>query len=327
VFFAIWWAWMNFTWFASAYDNDDVVYRLTVFVLMTGALILAAGVPRAFDDQDFGVITLGYVVMRLAMVGLWLRAAAEHPEGRRCALRYALGIAVLQVGWVLRLALPEREGLIAFFVLVALELSVPAWAEAKGRTTWHPRHIAERYGLFTIIVLGESILAGTVAIQTVLDEGGLDIELGGIIAGGLLLVFSMWWVYFDYQVPALLTSNRVAFRWGYGHLVIFAAIAAVGAGLAVAVDHAAGHGHVSDVRAGMIVAVPVAVYLHALWSLHFLVGEPGAVGSKYVAPVAAVLVLLAALTPQPVLLIGLIVAGMVAFKVARRVRLSERPAR
>ena len=89
VFFAIWWAWMNFTWFASAYDNDDVAYRLTVFVLMTGVLILAAGVPRAFDDQDFGVITLGYVVMRLAMVGLWLRAAAQHPEGRsvRAALR------------------------------------------------------------------------------------------------------------------------------------------------------------------------------------------------------------------------------------------------
>ena len=138
VFFAIWWAWMNFTWFASAYDNDDVAYRLTVFVLMTGVLILAAGVPRAFDDQDFGVITLGYVVMRLAMVGLWLRAAAEHPEGRRCALRYAFGIAVLQIGWVLRLALPEGAGLVAFFVLVALELSVPAWAEAVGRTTVAP---------------------------------------------------------------------------------------------------------------------------------------------------------------------------------------------
>ena len=139
VFFAIWWAWMNFTWFASAYDNDDVAYRLTVFVLMTGVLILAAGVPRAFDDQDFGVITLGYVVMRLAMVGLWLRAAAEHPEGRRCALRYAFGIAVLQIGWVLRLALPEGAGLVAFFVLVALELSVPAWAEAVGRTACAPR--------------------------------------------------------------------------------------------------------------------------------------------------------------------------------------------
>ena len=45
---------MNFTWFASAYDTDDVPYRIAVFVQMTGVLILAAGVPRAFDDTSFG---------------------------------------------------------------------------------------------------------------------------------------------------------------------------------------------------------------------------------------------------------------------------------
>ena len=328
VFFGIWWAWMNFSWFASAYDTEDIAYRLIVFVQMTGALIYAAGIPRAFEDLDFGVAVLGYVVMRLAQVSHWLRASAGAEPGRRtCARRYAIGITACQIGWIAMLALPSPWEIAGFLLLGLCELLVPLWAERVGATSWHASHITERYGLFTIIVLGESILAGTVAIQTVLDEGGLDVELVGIIAGGLLLVFSMWWVYFDYQVPELLTSSRVAFRWGYGHLVIFASIAAVGAGLVVAVDHAAGHGHVGDVRAGMIVAVPVAVYLLALWSLHFLVGEPGAASSKYVAPVAAVLVLLAALTPQPVLLIGLIVAGMVTFKVARRVRLSERPAR
>ncbi len=205
--------------------------------------------------------------------------------------------------------------------------SFPSGQSGPAATSWHASHICERYGLFTIIVLGESILAGTVAIQTVLDEGGLDAELGGIIAGGLLLVFSLWWVYFDYQVPHLLTSNRVAFRWGYGHLVIFASVAAVGAGLVVAVDHAAGHGRVSDVRAGMIVAVPVAVYLLALWILHLGLGAPGAVGSWYVTPLTAAIVLLAAFTPQPVLLIGVVVAGMMAFKLTRRVRLNARPAR
>ena len=52
VFFAIWWAWMNLTWFASAYDSDDVPYRLEVFVQITGALIFAAGVPRAFESRQ-----------------------------------------------------------------------------------------------------------------------------------------------------------------------------------------------------------------------------------------------------------------------------------
>ena len=57
VFFAIWWAWMNFTWFASAYDSDDVPYRLVVFVQIAGSLVLAAGVSQAVADSDFTVIT------------------------------------------------------------------------------------------------------------------------------------------------------------------------------------------------------------------------------------------------------------------------------
>ena len=67
LFFAIWWAWMNFTWFATAYDTDDGVYRATTLVQITGVLIMAAGVPRAFEN-DFRIVIAGYVVMRLAMV-------------------------------------------------------------------------------------------------------------------------------------------------------------------------------------------------------------------------------------------------------------------
>ena len=101
VFFAIWWAWMNFTWFASAYDCDDVPYRLAVFVQIAGALILAAGVPAMFETRAPNVATLtGYVVMRLAIVAQWLRAAASDPDHRVTARRYAAGITVLQLAWV-----------------------------------------------------------------------------------------------------------------------------------------------------------------------------------------------------------------------------------
>src|SRR2546430_3156975 len=92
VFFAIWWAWVNFTWFASAYDTDDGPYRLTTLVQIAGALILAAGVPRAFDHADFRVATLGYVVMRVALVGQWLRAAHGDRDRRRTALRFPVGV-------------------------------------------------------------------------------------------------------------------------------------------------------------------------------------------------------------------------------------------
>ncbi len=319
VFVTIWWAWMGFSWFASAYDTDDIAYRLTVFVQMTGALIIAAGIPRAFDDLDFDVVVVGYVVMRLAQVVLWLRAAAHAPpDARRCALRFAAGITACQIGWIARLALSGAWGIAGFAVLMAAELIVPVWAERAAPTSWHPGHIAERYGLFTIIVLGESILAGTVAVQTVVDDVGLDAELVGIIAGGLLIVFSMWWIYFDYQTPQVLTSNRPGFIWGYGHLVVFAAVAAVGAGLVVAVDHAAGHGHVSDARAGAVVAVPVAVYLLSLWVLH-LVLDVAPASPRFTAPLTAGLVLAAPATSQPVLVVGALLAAMMAFKLVVRV--------
>src|SRR3954464_8083786 len=77
VFFAIWWAWMNFTWFASAYDTDDVPYRLATLLQIAGVLVLAAGVPQAFEGH-VGVVTLGYAIMRTGLVAQWLRSARAN---------------------------------------------------------------------------------------------------------------------------------------------------------------------------------------------------------------------------------------------------------
>src|SRR5262245_33366659 len=68
VFFGIWWAWMNFTWFATSFATDDWLYRLLTILQMSGVLLLAAGIEPVFADQDFTMVTLGYVVMRIAMV-------------------------------------------------------------------------------------------------------------------------------------------------------------------------------------------------------------------------------------------------------------------
>jgi low temperature requirement protein LtrA len=310
VFFAIWWAWMNFTWFASAYDTDDVAYRLTTLVQIAGALILAAGVPEAMDGGDFAVITVGYVVMRLAMVTQWLRAAAADPPHRRSALRYAVGIAVLQVGWVLRLFLPEGPGYASFLGLAAAELAIPIWAERAAHTTWHPRHIAERYGLFTLIVLGECVLASTLAIQTALEEDAALADLATTAAGGLLTVFGMWWLYFAKEAHEFLTSLRVGIVWGYGHYLVFASAAAVGAGLAVNVDYLTDHAAIGARGAAAAFTIPVALFLLAVWALQV---RPHHLGHWHttLVPTAAVLVLASTLAPEPILVTGLLVAAMI----------------
>jgi low temperature requirement protein LtrA len=308
VFFAIWWAWMNFTWFASAYDTDDVPYRLTTLVQIAGALILAAGVPEAVDG-DFAAITVGYVVMRLAMVTQWLRAAGADPPHRRPALRYAVGIAILQVFWVLLLFLPEDLRYAGFLVLAAAELAVPVWAERAAPTTWHPRHIAERYGLFTLIVLGECVLASTLAIQSALEEDAALADLATTAAGGLLTVFGMWWLYFAKESAQFLTSLRTAIVWGYGHYLVFGSAAAVGAGLAVNVDFLTHHAAIGPRAAAAAFTIPVALFLVAVSALQLRPHHLGRWQSALV-PGTALLVLAATLTAEPILVTGLLVAVM-----------------
>jgi low temperature requirement protein LtrA len=324
VFFAIWWAWMNFTWFASAYDTDDVPYRLTTLVQIAGALILAAGVPEAVDG-NFAAITVGYVVMRLAMVTQWLRAAGTDLPHRRPALRYAVGIAIVQVFWVLLLFLPEVLRYAGFLVLAAAELAVPVWAERVAPTTWHPRHIAERYGLFTLIVLGECVLASTLAIQSALEEDAALADLATTAAGGLLTVFGMWWLYFAKESAQFLTSLRTAIVWGYGHYLVFGSAAAVGAGLAVNVDFITHDAAIGPRAAAAAFTIPVALFLVAVSALQLRPHHLGRWRSALV-PGTALLVLAATLTAEPILVTGLLVAAMIAASLVILHRPAEREA-
>ena len=341
VFFAIWWAWMNFTWFASAYDTDDVPYRLLTLLQMGGVLVLAAGVPSAFDGSDFRYVTLGYFIMRIALVAQWVRAAVQHPEGRRTALRYAGGILVVQALWIARLAFPEGPQVALFLLLMVLELSVPPWAERTGKTSWHPHHIAERYGLFTIILLGESVLASTFGVQAVLGSG-VTPGLVVIAASGLILLFTLWWIYFSKEAGTGLEQHRDrSFFWGYGHYFVFAALAALGAGFEAAVASTAvvepgatealfeAEHHASALALGFGVAIPVAVFLVLLWVLHAPIIDTAVVSPVGII-IAAVLVLLVPLLPLEVpsmlALITVVTAALLTFHlVAQRVGRTVNP--
>lgn len=208
-FFAIWWAWLNFSWFSSAYDNDDVGFRLLTILQILGALTLAGGIATFAAGMEegvghFGLIIVGYVIMRVGLVLQWLRAARNDPLHRRTCLRYAFGITVVQLGWIAFYPATHVEALVVtlYAVLVVCELVVPFWAERPGQTTWHPHHIAERYGLFFMIVLGETILSSTSAVQQAFTgDTEHRVALAAVTLGGVLIVFSLWWLYFSREPP------------------------------------------------------------------------------------------------------------------------------
>lgn len=327
VFFAVWWGWMNFTWFASAFDTDDVAYRLLTLVQIAGVLVIAAGIGRAFDRGDFVIVTFGYLLMRVGLIAQWMRAAAGHTGVRRTAKRYAAGITAMQTLWLAVLAAPADVRMWCFAPLVCGELAVPFWAERVGVTPWHPGHMVERYGSFTLIVLGESVLAATNGVRSALDAGGFG-DIATIAVGGLLIVFSMWWIYFDRSTAEMdefvaelrrdFDVRRAAtFVWGYGHVVVFASAAAVGAGLQVAVDVASPGAEplgIGPRGAALAVTVPVASFLLSTWVIQNGTSRDRLVRSAPLG-VAAVVVLACSLTSEAALTSGVVLVGLVGWMV------------
>lgn len=273
-FFAIWWAWLGFAWFSSAYDSDDTAHRLLTLLQIFGSLVLAAGIPRIFEG-DFTVAVAGYVLMRVGLVLAWLRAAAGDPRARRTAYRYVVGLVVVQALWIAFLLVPAGAVLPVFLALAVLELLVPILAESAGGTPWHPHHIAERYSLMFVIVLGETVLSTTLAIQAAVDEAVIGAHVALVVVGGVLIVFSAWWLYFSREAGRALAGRANPFLWGLGHYFIFAGGAALGAGLAARVDFYDHHSEVSDLASAAAVTVPTGLFLLALWAVHIRPHDPG----------------------------------------------------
>lgn len=277
--FAICWAWINFSWFSSAYDTDDWIFRLVTMVQMIGVLVLAIGLPRMFASIEHGehlnnsVMVLGYVIMRVAMIFQWLRAARQDPARRRACLTYAIAIGVAQIGWVVQIVVDFSVGtsIILAGILGLIELAGPLVAEREdGGTPWHAHHIAERYSLFAIIALGEGVVGTVATLSAVIEEQGWNMDAALVCIAGTGLTFGMWWVYYMLPSAQVLHAHRVrAFVWGYGQMVIVTAIVATGAGLHVAayfIEHQAGIGSLPTLLAA---AVPVSVFLGAIYALYY----------------------------------------------------------
>jgi low temperature requirement protein LtrA len=276
---AICWAWINFSWFSSAYDTDDWVFRLVTMVQMIGVLVLAAGVPRMFASiersghLDNSVMVVGYVIMRLALVFQWLRAAKDDPARRQVCLTYAAMISIAQVGWVAQIVVPlaGTDAIILGAILVLVEVTGPVLAERQGGgTPWHAHHIAERHSLFAIIALGEGMVGTVAALSAVVDRQGWtpDAVLVGI--AGMGLTFGMWWVYYLVPSGEILQRHRDrASVWGYVQMLIVTSIVATGAGLRVAAYFIEGRARITALAAVLAVVVPVAVFLGLMYALSY----------------------------------------------------------
>lgn len=319
IFWCIWWPWNTYTFFASGYDTDDVQFRVASFAQMIGVIIVAIGIKPAFQAQDFMLIMLGYVVMRIPYIFMWLKVAWDDTASRPVALRYAFGVFLVQCGWTLTVLFYPSWAL--WGLLLIAEMLVPWFAERstdKGKNTkYHTEHIEERMGLLAIIVLGESILASVNAFDSVFKHFTPD--LGITVAGALLILFSMWWLYFDDSVEHELHKETKTFVWSYSHYFVYSGAAAAGALISVCVDAVMSHGQISLDYAVLGLAIAIAVYLIAVWICHdFLLKRKGI--QFYELLILALAVVMIAWFTQSVFLIGCAFVSLNLVRIARRHR-------
>lgn len=277
--FAVSWAWINYAWWASAFDTDDWFVRVMTLVQMVGVLIMALGIPPVFSSiehgaLDAGIVVLGYVLIRVGQLALWIRVAIQDGAHRRAALAFAVSLLVAQLGWIAvgLTHLPLAAALLATIPLYLVELSGPIVAEFRlGPTPWHAHHIGERYGLLVIITLGEVVLGTASTVSATVQEHGWTVDAALVALAGTTLAFALWWVYFTLPSGPVLHRYRArGFVWGYGHIVLFGSLVAVGAGLDVAALSTEGVGHLDTAAVAASVAVPTGVLLTTFVVLYSL---------------------------------------------------------
>ena len=232
-------AWQGFTIYSDRFDTDDVLFRLGIFAGMLAILGLAVQIPEAAhgSSTDFAV---AYVVLRSLMIGLYARAYVHVPEARPLIARYGPGYSLGVALWIVSLAVDAPERYVLWGIALAWEYALPWLARALfPAIPVHTSHIPERFALFTIVVLGESVLA------VALGVAGRDWapSAAAIAVLGFVIAASIWWLYFGHGVELAVDRTPGSILvFAYAHIPLLAALTAVGAGIALAIEQSSNPG-------------------------------------------------------------------------------------
>ena len=268
LFVAVWWAWMAFTWFATAWDNDDVAFRLFMLGAMLLVIVLAAAIPSigAENSSREAVFASAYAGMQFLLAVMFLRVLPHAGEARVFVLRYLIGDLFGGLLFVASIGVDPPLRYWLWAAGVAELMTMPIFAvRAYGGQPFDSRHIPERYGLFTIILLGESV----VAVAAGLGEVRLNVDASATAVVGFGIAAAVWWSYFETVSSSALDRARLlaSFLWGYGHLFVYAGIAMMAVGVELAIASAAGHEPFTVGMRALLCGGP-ASFLFALATIH-----------------------------------------------------------
>jgi low temperature requirement protein LtrA len=245
LFVPVWWAWNGFTFYANRFDTDDLPYRLLTLLAMFMVAILATTVPSVFEGATIG-FPVAYIGVRIVLLVLYARASRHvMAEARALANIFLRSFGAAVLLWLVSLALPRPWNYVLWGCALAVELVTPLFTwRLIPRAPIHPRHIPERFGLLTLIVLGESVLAVVLGVSKVSwDAGSATAAVAGFVAAAAL-----WWIYFDFVDDATISSRGIVsgLTFTYMHYFVIVGLATLGVGVKLAVYSGGGDHHYDD---------------------------------------------------------------------------------
>jgi low temperature requirement protein LtrA len=260
-----WWAWASTTLYANRFDTDDAIFRLFMLVGMAGVVAMAASVDK-LDETTSRWFALAYILLRVVLIAGYMRAWRVLPEARSTIRPYLFAHCAGAAVWLVSLAVPTPGRYVLWGVGVAVELVGPTLAaRLKDGIPLHMEHLPERFGLFVILVLGESVAAAVTGVH----DGGWKAGVVVTASCAFLVVAALWWSYFDLTGGVakrrLLQEGEERTREGvhdfyvYAHLPVAISLAAVAVGL----EHAIVHGTDDHLSTGtrLVLGVSLAGYL------------------------------------------------------------------
>jgi low temperature requirement protein LtrA len=264
LFSLVWWSWVSSTLYANRFDHDDVVYRVYKLASMAAVIGLAASATEATGER-FGVFVGCQLLLRATLLLQYRRAYRHVAAARPVARLYLAGTGIGASLWAVSLVVPRPAGFALWAAAVAVEALVPLVATRHSSDVpLHVEHLPERFALFVILVLGESV-AG---IAHGLHDAAWAPSAIPVALLAFVLAAALWWSYFDLagaRAKRLLNevggerSHRSHDVYVFGQLPLALALATIGAGIELAVV-SSGAGEVpTGIR--LLLAGGVTVYL------------------------------------------------------------------
>ena len=267
----IWWLWAGHTFYADRYDTDDLVYRILATVQLVAVAVLATSLSS--DSASTTAFAVGYTLARLVLLAMYVRARIHVPQTRTLVTGYLIGHGIAAAIWAVSIFTPEPARFALWAIALLIDLATPYLIRREqAKVPLDVSHLPERFGLFTILILGESIVA------TVVGLSGVGWASESIYTGVMALVVAtaMWWLYFDNVEGMVVRRDPNQSRnwrptvWIYSHFGIAAGLGITAIGLEHSIVEA---GHVMPGFERWLLVIGASLAVTSLAMTHLASGS------------------------------------------------------